>query len=323
MEYSNKLCVSTAEQELSANPLEESSVTMLDILQEEKELEEEYAAVLGASDEKSCTFVLGPVKRQALYSCLTCCPGARNNVKESAGVCLACSYHCHEKHELVELYTKRNFRCDCPTERTGENRCILNASNKQPEEANVNNLYNQNFQGLYCSCHRPYPDPERKSDEFMLQCVICEDWFHLQHLNNTGNIQKLVEACSEMICDSCMDQHKVLQCYIGLSLKYVQNSDDTTDTNVSVFDNATDCGDNDDNKLKSDLDKSISEIMNINESTGEDEPSAKLQKIESKVKCESCRKPKPKDGYEKGKFTKISTLTIIIKILEISSTYVN
>ena len=25
---------------------------------------------------------------------------------------------------------------------------------------NTLNKYNQNFKGLYCSCHRPYPDPE-------------------------------------------------------------------------------------------------------------------------------------------------------------------
>ena len=33
------------------------------------------------------------------------------------GICLACSYHCHDGHEMVELYTKRNFKCDCGTPR--------------------------------------------------------------------------------------------------------------------------------------------------------------------------------------------------------------
>lgn len=53
----------------------------------------------------------GYLSRQALYSCLTCCPveGAGGR----AGVCLGCSLHCHSSHTLVELYTKRNFRCDC------------------------------------------------------------------------------------------------------------------------------------------------------------------------------------------------------------------
>ena len=54
----------------------------------------------------------GYQKRQPLYACLTCLP-ADADPSVPAGVCLACSYSCHEGHELVELYTKRNFRCDC------------------------------------------------------------------------------------------------------------------------------------------------------------------------------------------------------------------
>ena len=44
------------------------------------------------------------MKRQPLYACLTCSPVEN---EKSAGVCLACSLHCHESHNLVELYTKR------------------------------------------------------------------------------------------------------------------------------------------------------------------------------------------------------------------------
>ncbi len=87
------------------------TVTMLDVLQDEAELEEDAKAVLGGADDKNCTYMgAGYAKRQPLYSCLTCTPrgGGRR-----AGVCLACSYQCHEGHELVELYTKRRFRCDC------------------------------------------------------------------------------------------------------------------------------------------------------------------------------------------------------------------
>lgn len=43
-------------------------------------------------------------------------------------------------------------------------------------EANDVNIYNQNFKGLYCICQRPYPDSDN-TDE-MIQCVVCEDWFH-------------------------------------------------------------------------------------------------------------------------------------------------
>lgn len=39
-------------------------------------------------------------------------------------------------------------------------------------------MYNQNFDGVYCTCARPYPDPENENNDEMLQCVICEDWYH-------------------------------------------------------------------------------------------------------------------------------------------------
>ena len=288
-------------EELTSNSLEEPSVTMLDVLEEEQMLEEEYAAVLGASDEKSCTYIQGAVKRQALYSCLTCCPEGRNDLEKCAGICLACSYQCHENHELVELYTKRNFRCDCPTGKTGSNRCTLNGSLKQPEKLNAENTYNQNFQGLYCSCHRPYPDPERTTEEVMLQCIICEDWFHLQHLNASGNAAKLADSCNEMVCDSCMEQHPILQSYTGLALKAIDNANESVDDSSSVVaDNAAKtCEDNDDNKLKSDLDKSISEIMNMSEN-GE-EPKAKRHKSEiAELKDGACIRPTLKNDYVKG-----------------------
>lgn len=213
-----------------SNPLEQSTITMLDVLEEEKELEEEYAAVLGGSDEKDCTYAKGAIQRQALYSCLTCCPEARENPRKSAGVCLACSYKCHENHELIELYTRRNFRCDCPTL---EKRCALNPQLEAAQPKNANNLYNQNFQGVYCKCKRPYPDPERTTEETMLQCVICEDWFHLQHMKAPAGSEKLSNACSEMICDCCMERHDFLRDYIGLALQpSTETKESATEVNV-------------------------------------------------------------------------------------------
>lgn len=37
-----------------------------------------------------------------MYVCAKCVGGG-----ELAGLCLACSLHCHEGHQLYELYTKR------------------------------------------------------------------------------------------------------------------------------------------------------------------------------------------------------------------------
>ncbi|EDW71206.1 putative E3 ubiquitin-protein ligase UBR7 [Drosophila virilis] len=218
-----------------ANPLEQSTITMLDVLEEEKEMEEEYAAVLGGSDEKACTYAKGAIQRQALYSCLTCCPEAREDLTKSAGVCLACSYRCHENHELIELYTKRNFRCDCPTLRLGsEKHCALNPQLEAVQPPNAGNLYNQNFQGLYCKCKRPYPDPERTTEEVMLQCAICEDWFHLQHMQAPTVSEKWLDACSEMICDACMERHEFLRDYTGLALQpHSEKKESTAEVNVA------------------------------------------------------------------------------------------
>lgn len=65
----------------------------------------------------------GYVSRQALYACGTC---TNETSMLPAGVCLACSLHCHEGHELYELYTKRLFRCDCGNEKFPGFVCTLN-----------------------------------------------------------------------------------------------------------------------------------------------------------------------------------------------------
>ena len=123
-------------------------------------------------------------------------------------MCLACSLHCHDGHELVELYTKRHFQCDCGNKKFGDKKCKLTADKK---DANTENLYNQNFVGLYCNCNRPYPDPERESPEEMIQCCICEDWFHEEHLKTTASDDE--ECFVDLICDSCVEEHPFLLQY--------------------------------------------------------------------------------------------------------------
>lgn len=268
-----------------SNPLEQSTITMLDVLEQEKELEDEYAAVLGASDEKSCTYAKGPIGRQALYSCLTCCPEAREDLDKAAGVCLACSYRCHEHHELVELYTKRNFRCDCPTQRLGK--CSLNPQVEGVQPRNVGNLYNQNFQGLYCKCKRPYPDPDRTVEEVMLQCAICEDWFHLPHMKAPGASDKWLDVCSEMICDGCMDAKPFLKDYTGLALQPVL--EDATEDKPEA----------DDSQLKNELDRSICDIMKVPE--GESQPD-EGEPSQKRAKLDDCRRPKPTKEHQGAAF---------------------
>ncbi|XP_063365173.1 putative E3 ubiquitin-protein ligase UBR7 [Cydia amplana] len=191
----------------------EKVVTMMDVLQEQQEFEEDANAVLGASDDKNCTYSKGYIKRQAVYACLTCCNDAKNDPDKRAGVCLACSLTCHENHDLVELYTKRNFRCDCGNPKF--NHPCQHTENKT--SLNDENIYNQNFSGLYCTCHRPYPDPDGDEEE-MIQCIVCEDWLHSSHLEATVPSP---EVYAEMICKACMDNNEFLHDYS----KYAVNGD--------------------------------------------------------------------------------------------------
>ncbi|KAM9703117.1 putative E3 ubiquitin-protein ligase UBR7 [Menidia menidia] len=182
---------------------EEQTVSLVDVLQEDQELEEEASAVLAGSDSDHCSYPEGYVKRQALYACSSCSPRGG----PPAGVCLACSYKCHEGHELFELYTKRNFRCDCGNGKFSELQCKLYP---EKDDANSLNLYSQNFFGLYCTCSRPYPDPEDQVEDEMIQCVVCEDWLHGRHLGCA--VPDSVEL-QEMICESCMNKNPFLWTY--------------------------------------------------------------------------------------------------------------
>lgn len=85
-----------------------------------------------------------------------------------------------KEHRLVELWTKRSFRCDCPTvsmqaeQPSGSKRrkCVLNRPEIQPSLPNEKNRYSKNFHGKFCRCGRDY-DPETE-EEAMLCCLGCE-----------------------------------------------------------------------------------------------------------------------------------------------------
>lgn len=213
---------------------------MQEIIAEQKEEEETVAAVLGDCDETNCSYDSGYVKRQALYACKTCQAESKSSTGETIlhGICLACSYECHADHELEELYTKRNFRCDCGNSRfTNNNPCKLRANK---EATNPLNKYNHNFLGLYCVCNQPYPvgdgdadqstdakpqqqsqsqptdstsnttetaNPDANNDE-MIQCIICEDWYHLGHLKGVDtaspNTDPNQDEYEDMVCHTCM-----------------------------------------------------------------------------------------------------------------------
>lgn len=99
---------------------------------------------------------------------------------------------------------------------------------------NDKNTYNQNFSGVYCTCHRPYPDPDDSTDDEMIQCILCEDWFHSRHLNATVPESN---AFDEMICDECTTKNEFLNYYSGYCIE--TSKDDGNETINSTLADTT------------------------------------------------------------------------------------
>ena len=142
----------------------------------------------------SCTKPLGSL-RQSVYSCLTCNPPP-NDPSASyspAGVCYACSISCHGDHDLVELFSMRDFECDCGTTRLPKtSACSLRSNNEtgqtggvHSENAKEGNKYNHNYRNRFCACGELYA--AHKQVGTMFQCLglgsteeggCGEDWWH-------------------------------------------------------------------------------------------------------------------------------------------------
>lgn len=210
----------------------EDTSSLQEYIESEKNMNDIADAVLGACDASNCSYDTGYVFRQALYCCLTCLKETKAKMtKEQVeakeylhGICLACSYECHPNHELLELYTKRNFRCDCGNGRCATVKCKLVTSKDQ---RNSLNKYNHNFEGVYCHCNqfdpvvesaeqeeKPGKEGEEVSEE-MNQCTICEDWFHLNHLTGHEKFPIKEDDYEEMICQGCMKNNQFLWYYQG------------------------------------------------------------------------------------------------------------
>ncbi|KAL2759007.1 hypothetical protein ACRALDRAFT_1080593 [Sodiomyces alcalophilus JCM 7366] len=171
----------------------DDSQTAADFIRDQMQLEADAREALPYSIE-SCTKILGPL-RQSVFACLTCTPPPKNpsDPFSPAGVCYACSVQCHGDHSLVEIFTKRNFTCDCGTARLpATSTCNLRVNPKtntkgdvHSEEPDANNKYNQNFRNRFCGCACDYDPFQQKGT--MFQCLglgttetggCGEDWYH-------------------------------------------------------------------------------------------------------------------------------------------------
>ncbi|KAG9628765.1 zf-UBR-domain-containing protein, partial [Aureobasidium melanogenum] len=189
-----------------------TSQTAQEFIASQLELEKEAREALPYQFD-TCTKPLGPL-RQAIFACLTCNPPSASDGKShtSAAVCYSCSISCHGEHELVELFTKRNFVCDCGTTRVPSSApCTLRINESTSQKGNVtgetpaeNNKYNHNFSGRFCGCGEPY-DPEKEKGT-MFQCLglgtvedggCGEDWWHPECLMGLPRVQPSETATKE------------------------------------------------------------------------------------------------------------------------------
>lgn len=178
----------------SMSQASENSQTAADYISSQLRLEADAREALPYQFD-TCTKPLGPL-RQSVFACLTCTPPPASKHQQStpAGVCYSCSISCHGEHTLVELFTKRDFVCDCGTTRLANSAtpCSLRLNSATGvkggvigEVARQGNRYNQNFQGKFCGCGEEY-DPEKEKGT-MFQCLglgtveeggCGEDWWH-------------------------------------------------------------------------------------------------------------------------------------------------
>ncbi|KAG4303901.1 hypothetical protein PORY_002690 [Pneumocystis oryctolagi] len=193
------------EKELDKNADQESQVgsemSLLDYIEEQSQLEEEARESLPYSFDQ-CTY--DRRLRQPLYVCKTCSPAKKESQK--GGICYSCSIQCHGEHELIELFCKRDFRCDCGTDRLGTEMCKIR---KERSPVDLDNQYNHNFEGRFCWCNIEY-DPTT-DERTMFQCLLCEDWFHDQCIG-VENISN-VEEFDLFICRTCIKKESWLKRY--------------------------------------------------------------------------------------------------------------
>ncbi|KAG2677048.1 hypothetical protein I3760_12G080400 [Carya illinoinensis] len=184
----------------------EQTVSIQDYLKGVEEQELEADLILGADEGNECSYTNGYIKRQAVFSCLTCTP------EGNAGVCTACSLSCHDSHEV---FLPQSFQRVTGNSKFGDFFCKL-FPNKDIE--NAENMYNHNFRGSYCTCGRPYPDPDVEEQVEMIQCCICEDWFHEEHLgletsNEVPRDEEGEPLYEDFICRACSTSFSFLGLY--------------------------------------------------------------------------------------------------------------
>ncbi|PKI84825.1 hypothetical protein MVES_000876 [Malassezia vespertilionis] len=203
----------------------EHGFTAQDLIDRQARLEAQASEALPFSFD-TCTHSLGAI-RQSVFACRTCGGG---------GVCYACSIVCHGDHDLIELFHKRNFRCDCGTPSlyrkklehdtseharvTGFPACAVPCALRRTErnkgwDCENENRYSQNFDGRFCVCARGKEYDPDTEEETMIQCLVCEEWYH-ESCVSAGKLLS-TSALESVLCDACITSNdaELLRLYAG------------------------------------------------------------------------------------------------------------
>ncbi|KAJ1863021.1 hypothetical protein LPJ73_000623 [Coemansia sp. RSA 2703] len=235
------------EEELAAD---EAIVTACSFLRSQADLEREAAELLpGKMNE--CTFDQGYV-HQPVYACLTCTrppkefkdPSVKDDSDQSdsestdpAGMCYSCSVMCHADHNVIEIFQKRNFRCDCGTKRLAPGSCQLKQRRTGLARIANDNEYGHNFWGFYCRCNKLY---DNETDAEMVQCYVCSEWFHMLCI---GDYIPDDDSYEDYVCRDCVGKHAVIR-YIDSSNCTIVPSSNRDKQPASILITSDDCSAN-------------------------------------------------------------------------------
>ena len=122
---------------------------------------------------------------------------------------------CHLGHDkVVELFTKRKFRCDCPTLSGTTCECSLYQGEASSPPSNPLNKYSKNFDDIFCWCRRSY---SADSNAVMIQCFLCQDWFHSDCIREDPEFKYPLEESDDVfVCKDCLEKHTILKNYSHL-----------------------------------------------------------------------------------------------------------
>jgi E3 ubiquitin-protein ligase UBR7 len=152
---------------------------------------------------------MGSIK-QLVYSCITCA-GIKGG---PVGVCYACFVSCHTNHQVHELFYRRSFTCDCGTDRSSIG-CSLSGSTSEVRASSLENKYNDNFSGINCYCKLYHEDGKETRE--MIQCIICEDWFHDDCI---GPEEESHVDADDFLCQGCINQYcSLLRPYVAINFQ--------------------------------------------------------------------------------------------------------